>query len=327
MRKKKFILTTILIIMFLTILFKSNNFVSDYFSLLIINKSLTKLDEIADNNGNFIYYDKKLNSKVYFFIPKTLEEGLNDRLTRFDEYPLEHQNIIYNQISKFYYTRKMFELSTIFIEKAIINDNKCHVCYNTRGLVYMKRNNFQEALKDFNYSLSLKKSSEAYYNRHLLYLNHLNKKEKAIADLNTAINTEENHIKSRYSLFFIYISNNNIPETKEVLKKISNNLLLKNNYTEKEIKLRINIFKKIIDYSLNKNSDKEIDLVNSIEKFLSISNHSLDFEEYLLFLSELKIFLSKINKNKKTEIIQALLDKNYNEILEKYIASLRSVSI
>lgn len=327
MRKKKFILTTILIIILLTITVKSDNFISDYFRQIIIDMVIKTLNDATDNNDYFVYHNEKRNSTNYLFIPKTVEEGIKDNLSRFEELPLEHQIKIYNQLSKFYYNRGIFELSNIFIKKAIIKDNKCYECYITRGILHMQNNNLLEAIKDFNYSISIKKSSEAYYNRYLLYFNHLNSKEKALADLNTAIKINEDHIKSRYSLFFIYAKDNNILKAKEILEKINKNLLLKKNYTSNEIIEINNIFNDILNYLQNKSTDNEIALENSIIAFLFNENIPLYYEEYHLFLSELERFINKINNDQIKEILKNLLEIKKNETIENYIASLRKLSI
>lgn len=271
-----------------------------------------------ENHTKSIVINEKSHTDDIEFTKKANEDFLKD-------IPPQNRAEVYNHLSQLYYKREDFDVSRYYIEKALENDDKCHDCYSTLGLIDMKLEKFRDSLKSFNYSLSLNESASAYYNRHLLYLNHLNLKDKAIIDLKDSIKIDPKYYKSLYTLFFIYILDKNFSEAKKIIKHFKKIVTSDNSDEYNKNSMRITLLDGTMKYEQRKDNYISIFLLYNIEYLLNNNSDVFSEDEYLFLLPEILNCIKAKNKNSDEYIkkLSSLIDEKYENIKKNKIVEIK----
>jgi len=105
-----------------------------------------------------------------------------------EDYELDPKNsLAYYNRGIFYYHKEQYDQALADFNKAIELDSKNSWAYNNRGLVYYDKEQYDRALADFNKAIELDpKNSLAYYSRGLVY-KVKEQYDQALADFNKAI--------------------------------------------------------------------------------------------------------------------------------------------
>ncbi len=204
---------------------------------------------------------------------------------------------LYKELSTIYFKRELYLESLYYIDKSIENDSLCHTCYSLRGLANMHMNDMQQALKDFETSLLIKKEPATYFNRHLLY-SKLGLTKIAFEDLKSSFEIDKNYYKSQFFLIPYYLNSNKIEVSKDILENIKTNIniSIKTYFAE----AAINLAEKNITNS-NELLKKAIELLNNHDKY------KMDADEYAIIHSYFSYIVLNLQKIKKYELANKYL--------------------
>ncbi len=247
---------------------------------------------------------------------------------------------VYYNMGCTYIEHKEHQKAINALEKAIKLNPKCDACYERRGSAYQFLKNPNQALLDFNKSISIKPTVYAYNNRSAIYNRYLNQIDKAIDDLKMASKLDSKILDPYINLFILYFDNNNPKEANKCINKFHENINENNfiNYsTYLLLKAALNLLEENIDEFLKnikivfkRNSEivqkhnitlrydiLRVTFIYSIRNYLMRHEHSsaLKVIHYAIESAEINNDSMFVNKLKKDlQYINALknnYDKNY----------------
>lgn len=200
------------------------NIYSSYPNLLekiIISDILTIISDTENEIFVSMNDDGSYSTGLYTnpFIPLDISRARMLNEIEINKLSKHNRSENYKELSIIYFNKKLYGKSLYYIDKAIEYNLLCHLCFNIRGLIKIYKNDFQQALQDFETSLQIKKEPETYFNRHLLY-SKLGLNKEAFTDLKNSLELEENFIDTKLYLIPYYLSTNEIIIAKNLLNSI-----------------------------------------------------------------------------------------------------------